>query len=617
MAMEKKTVELFTKIFGVLKPPPNLTLSQWADEYRVLSAESAARPGKWHTDNAPYQREIMDAISDQKTEKIVIMSAAQLGKTDAFILNTIGYYMHYNPSPILVMQPTIDLGETFSKDRLTPMLRDTPVLHGKVNDKSRSSGNTILKKHFPGGHIAIIGANSPIGLRSRPIRILLADEVDAYPVSAGSDGDPLSLASKRLATFWNKKEVYVSTPTIKGASTIEREYNKSTMEEWCVPCPVCGEYQPLQWKHVHFDENNLDEITYSCDKCGIVLSEAEWKEHFTFGKFIAQYPEREIRGFHMNALASLFMGWKKIVQDFLSANEEKKKGNIEPLKSWTNLNMAQSWEDGGEQADEEALYKRREKYNCEVPADVLYLTAGVDTQDDRLEVEVVGWGEGAESWGIRYAVFYGDTKLKKVWDDLDEFLLQTFERADGAKMKIVCTCIDSGGHRANIVYKFCKARTARRVFAIRGQGGKDVPYIKRPTKNNREQAYLFTLGVDTGKSILLDRLKVELKDDDGNDLDSTPGYCHFPKERDRGYTQEYFKGLTAEHLVTTYKKGRMVQEWKIKDSAHKRNEALDVRNYATAALEISGVTLKKPNKTTGATPPRRTGRRRRSSRGVI
>lgn len=615
--MEKKTVDLFTKIFGVLKPPPNLTLSQWADKYRVLSAESAARPGKWHTDNAPYQREIMDAISDQKTEKIVIMSAAQLGKTDAFILNTIGYYMHYDPSPILVMQPTIDLGETFSKDRLTPMLRDTPVLHGKVNDKSRSSGNTILKKHFPGGHIAIIGANSPIGLRSRPIRILLADEVDAYPVSAGSDGDPLSLASKRLATFWNKKEVYVSTPTIKGASTIEREYNKSTMEEWCVPCPVCGEYQPLEWKHVHFDENNLDEITYSCDKCGIVLSEAEWKEHFTLGKFIAQYPERETRGFHINALASLFMGWKKIVQDFLSANEEKKKGNIEPLKSWTNLNMAQSWEDGGEQVDEEALYKRREKYNCEVPADVLYLTAGVDTQDDRLEVEVVGWGEGAESWGIRYAIFYGDTKLKKVWDDLDEFLLQTFERADGAKMKIVCTCIDSGGHRANVVYKFCKARSARRVFAIRGQGGEGVPYIKRPTKNNREQAQLFTLGVDTGKAILLDRLKVELVDDDGNDLDSVPGYCHFPKERDRGYTQEYFKGLTAEHRIMTYKKGRAVFEWRIKDSAHKRNEALDCRNYATAALEISNVTLKKPDKVAGAAPPRRTGRRRRSSGGVI
>ena len=185
MKIAQATVDLFTKIFEKLKPPPDMMLSEWADKYRFLSQESAARPGRWDTENAPYQREIMNAISDEHTAKVIAMIAAQLGKTDALILNTIGYYMHYDPSPILVMQPTIDLGETFSKDRLTPMLRDTPVLKDKVNDKTRNSGNTILKKHFPGGHIAIIGANSPVGLRSRPIRVLLADEIDAYPVSAG------------------------------------------------------------------------------------------------------------------------------------------------------------------------------------------------------------------------------------------------------------------------------------------------------------------------------------------------------------------------------------------------------------------------------------------------
>lgn len=614
MKLTQTTVDLFTRIFKKLKPPPDMALSEWADRYRFLSQESAARPGRWNTENAPYQREIMNAISDQHTAKVIAMIAAQLGKTDALILNTIGYHMHYDPSPILVMQPTIDLGETFSKDRLTPMLRDTPVLKDKVNDKTRNSGNTILKKHFPGGHIAIIGANSPVGLRSRPIRILLADEIDAYPVSAGDDGDPLLLASKRLATFWNKKEVYVSTPTLKGVSKIEKEYQKSTMEEWCVPCPVCGEFQPLEWKHVIFDKENLSEINYCCDKCGCISSEAEWKEHFGEGKYIAAHPERETRGFHVNALASLFMGWKKIVEDFLAANEDAKHGNMEPLKAWTNLNMAETWEDGGEQIDEEALFKRREKYGCEVPADVLYLTAGVDTQDDRLEAEVVGWGVGAESWGIRYAVFYGSTKQQKVWDALDEFLSQSYERAGGAKLKIICTCIDSGGHRANEVYKFCKQRTARNVFAIRGQGG-DVPYIKRPTKNNREKAWLFTLGVDSGKALVYDRLAVQLPDDEASESDSVPGYCHFPQGRERGYTREYFRGLTSEHKVLSYKKGVPVYEWKIKDAAHKRNEALDVRNYATAALEISGVTLKKPNKT-GAAPAKKR-RRRRSSGGVI
>lgn len=243
--MKKATVDLFTRIFSVLAPPPNMTVSQWADKYRRLSSESSAEPGRWRTSKAPYQREIMDAVCDMRVQKVVIMSAAQIGKTDALILNPIGYYMHYDPSPIMVMQPTIQMAETFSKDRLSPMLRDTPVLRDKVNDKSRNSGNTILQKIFPGGHVTMVGANSPSSLASRPIRILLADEIDRYPATAGNEGDPLLLAGKRLATFWNKKEVCVSTPTNKETSRIAVEFEHSTQEEWNVPCPACGAFTPL------------------------------------------------------------------------------------------------------------------------------------------------------------------------------------------------------------------------------------------------------------------------------------------------------------------------------------------------------------------------------------
>lgn len=235
--MKKATVDLFTRIFSVLAPPPNMTVSQWADKYRRLSSESSAEPGRWRTSKAPYQREIMDAVCDMRVQKVVIMSAAQIGKTDALILNPIGYYMHYDPSPIMVMQPTIQMAETFSKDRLSPMLRDTPVLRDKVNDKSRNSGNTILQKIFPGGHVTMVGANSPSSLASRPIRILLADEIDRYPATAGNEGDPLLLAGKRLATFWNKKEVCVSTPTNKETSRIAVEFEHSTQEEWNVSLP--------------------------------------------------------------------------------------------------------------------------------------------------------------------------------------------------------------------------------------------------------------------------------------------------------------------------------------------------------------------------------------------
>lgn len=605
--MKKATVDLFKRVFAVLAPPPDMTVSQWADEYRRLSSESSAEPGRWRTSKAPYQRAIMDAICDMSIQKVVVMSAAQIGKTDALILNPIGYYMHYDPSPIMVLQPTIQMAETFSKDRLSPMLRDTPALRDKVNDRSRNSGNTILQKIFPGGHVTMVGANSPSSLASRPIRILLADEIDRYPATAGNEGDPLLLAGKRLTTFWNKKEVCVSTPTIKGLSRIEVEFEHSTKEEWNVPCPHCGAFSPLEWANIIFDKENLNEINCVCPHCGTVSAESEWKEQFIKGKFVAEHPERKVRGFHLNALASMFVEWREIVEKFIVANDEKKKGNIELLKVWTNTEMGQTWEVEGEQLESDDLYKRREKYNCEVPEEVLVLTAGVDVQDDRFEMEVVGWGIDKENWGIQYKVIYGDLKLPSVWKDLDDALSQTFTTADGRKLKIHCTCVDSGGHFTNQVYRFCKERTARRIFAIKGKGGATVPYYGRPSTANSVKAPLFTLGVDTGKAIIYQRLAVQ---------EEGPNYCHFPREKDRGYTQEYFKGLTAERMVMTYKKGKAQYTWILKDGI-KRNEPFDIRNYATAALEISNPALKKPEHTNGAAPPPAARGRRSRSGGIL
>lgn len=594
-----------------------MKLSEWADEYRRLSSEASAEPGRWRTEKAPYQREIMDAITDIMTRKVVVMSAAQVGKTDAMILNPIGYYIHYEPSPIMVVQPTIQMAEAFSKDRLSPMIRDTPVLAERVNDKTRNSGNTILQKIFAGGHVTMVGANSPSSLASRPIRILLADEIDRYPATAGSEGDPLFLAAKRLTTFWNRKEVDVSTPTIKGMSRIETEYENSSKGEWNVPCPQCGELQPLKWANVIFDKDDLSEIRYVCEKCGAISSEIEWKEHFTDGRFIHENPENPVRGFHLNTLASTLATWGDVVNKFIVANEEKKKGNLEFMKAWVNTELGETWEEDGEQVEEEELIKRRERYNCEVPEEVLYLTAGVDTQDDRFEVEVVGWGPEYESWGIKYAVLYGDTSNlgNQVWKDLDAFLLQSFTKANGEKLKIVCTCIDSGGHRTNKVYKFCKERFNRKVFAIKGSNNSTAAYIQKPTKNNREQAYLFTLGVDTGKSLLLQRLKL---------TEEGPGYCHFPRDEKgkpyspRGYDEKYFQGLTSERQVIVYKKGRPMFEWRLRDMGkHRRNEALDCRNYATAAIEITGLPLKKPEEQAAVVQTAKKRKKRTRSGGIM
>ena len=575
--LPEDTIDMLARCVSVLKPPPELTLSEWADRYRMLSPEASAEPGRWHTDKAPYQREIMDAIGDPHVRKVVIMSAAQIGKTDAFILNTIGYYMDYAPSPMLVMQPTLDMGQTFSKDRLAPMLRDTPELKGLVDIKSRYAGNTILKKNFPGGHITIVGANSATGLASRPIKVLLADEVDRYPKTAGTEGDPLSLAQKRQTTFWDKKTVMVSTPVIKDDSRIETEYKLSTQEEWNVPCPGCGHYQPLLWANVVFDKENPDaEVRMKCERCGKEFGEYDWKAQGIKGRFVAANPQAEARGFHLNTLASTFCGWKEIVQKFLVADQQLKQGNPEGMKVWVNTELGETWEERGERLEDNEIMSRREVYEAQVPEDVLLLTAGVDTQDDRFEVEVVGWGIGKESWGIRYQRIYGDLLGEQIWRDLDMFLLQTFYKKDGTGLKISAAFIDSGGHHTNEVYAFTKQRWERRVWALKGRGGPDVPYLKNPTKNNREKTPLFVVGVDSGKALLYQRLRA-----------TTPGpnYCHFPLNEGTGYDEAYFKGLTSEKMVVRFRKGRAVTTWEIIDHEHKRNEALDCRNYAQAVME--------------------------------
>ncbi len=554
---------LFKRIAKTVEPPKKLTVSEWADEYRQLSKEASAEPGKWVTDRAPYQREIMDSISDPLIDTVVVMTSAQIGKTE-LLLNIIGYYVHYDPSPILLLQPTLEMAEAFSKDRLAPMIRDTIVLRNRIGDaKSKNSGNTLLHKTFPGGHITMAGANSPSSLASRPIRAVLADEVDRYPVSAGTEGDPLMLATKRTTTFWNKKKVYVSTPTIKGASRIEAEYEESTMDEWHVYCPSCGELQPYEWGRINFDS-----VTMTCRCCGSLHNEHEWKAKK--GKWVAKFPDRKKRGFHLNEMASPWKRWEEIIEDFKAA-----KKSTETLKVWINTALGESWEQQGDGADEQVLFERKEVYGCQVPEGVLCLTAGIDTQDDRFEVEVVGWGEGEESWGIQYKVIYGDLHKPEVWNELDEYLKTEFSYEDGRKIKISCACQDSGGHFTQDVYKFTKPREIRRIFSIKGKGGDSVPFIHTVSRNNREGAALFTIGVDAGKESIISNLKIESEG---------AGYCHFPSEYDKGYGVDYFKGITSEYLVVTMVNGIPKAKWVKKNGV--RNEPLDVRNYAMAALRI-------------------------------
>jgi phage terminase large subunit GpA-like protein len=358
------------------------------------------------------------------------------------------------------------------------------------------------------------------------------------------------------------------------------------MEVWMVPCPHCGQLQSFTWDKIVFDSKRFlqgqREVTMVCEACGAVASEAKWKAQAQQGRYVAQHPERTTRGFLITGLSSTFHSWADIVQKFLEANEEKKRGNLEPLKSWTNTELGQTWETEGETMEADDLLARTETYAADVPEGVLFLTCGVDVQDDRFEFEIVGWGSGKENWGLGYHILYGDLKQQDVWDELDKQLLQTFRKADGTVLHIGCTCIDSGGHFTDEVYRFAKGKENRHVYAIHGLSGFEKPFIGRPTTGNRQKIKLFGIGVDVGKSLVMDRLLV---------AHPGPGYCHWSNDPELRYDEYYFRSLTAERRVITYRKGQAMYTWELKSKGFRRNEALDIRDYATAALEIANPVL--------------------------
>lgn len=553
-----------------LTPPPRLTISQWADKERRLDSQSSAEPGRWYTSRAEYQRGIMDACSDPSIKEVIVMCGSQSGKSEA-ILNTIGYHMHHDPCPILLMQPTVDMAQAFSKDRITAgLIRPTPALQGLVKDsKAKDANNTTLHKVFPGGALSLVGANSPSSLASRPIRVVLADEVDRYPPSAGEEGDPISLAKRRAATFWNRKFVAVSTPTNRGASRIEALYEETDQRKFYVPCPHCEHEQIMVWRNVQWQDHNPKTAQYHCEECGAAWTEAQRHQAVAKGQWIASKPFNGAAGFWFNALYSPWVDLCDTVEEFLNARRDPMR-----LKTFTNTILAESWEDQGEGIDDYAVSKRKEEYE-QIPEDVVLLTAGVDVQDDRLEVEIVGWGVGEESWQIDYRVIYGDPSSPRIWGQLDEILLAKYEHPLGEDLPIRSTCVDSGGHHTRAVYNYAKTRAGHRVFAIKGVGGEGKPIVGRPSKNNIGKVPLYPVGVDTAKEVHYSRLKID---------EPGPGYCHFRADRD----DEYFRQLTAEKMVLKYHKGYAKRTW-IKTRT--RNEALDVRVYAIAAFSILNVNM--------------------------
>lgn len=586
-------VEALNAFWDGLEPEPMIVVSDWADEHRMLSQKSSAEPGKWRTSRTPYLRAIMDALSPSSSaQQVVFMAGAQVGKTESGN-NWVGYVVDHAPGPMLLVQPTVDIAKRLSKQRLAPLFQETPRLRDKIKDsRSRDSGNTTLMKEFPGGVMIITGANSAAGLRSMPARYLFLDEVDAYPEDVDGEGEPCDLAIARSRTFSRRKIFKCSTPTFKGKSRIESAYLESNQQRFYVPCPHCMHRQPLVWHNVVYKPSHDPvEAHYVCRDCGAMIEEHNKTWMLDNGDWIAEAPETgagKILGFHLNSLYSP-IGWFS----WLDAARQwvKAQGNQEKLRVFVNTVLGETWAERGEAPDWKRLYDRRSTYTINtIPStEVLFLTAGVDVQKDRLECEIVGWCRGKKSYSIDYRVFLGDHTDKGPtgpWAQVDAMLGERWVHPSGVEMVVSVLAVDASAYTME-VRDWARGYPMNRVMAIKGEDGMQTLLTKpRPVdvtlggKTIKRGLHEWTVGVNVAKAELYSWLQLEKPtDESGHDLPA--GWCHFPQ-----YPEEYFRQLTAEQLVFRLVRGYRRYQW---EKTRERNEALDCRNYARIAAAAFGL----------------------------
>jgi phage terminase large subunit GpA-like protein len=581
---------------GAWRPPPKLSLSEWADQYFYLSPESAAEPGRWHT--LPYQKGIMDAFTDPAVTYIWVMKSARVGYTK--ILDAgIGYSIHQDPCPQLVVQPTIDDAKGFSKEEVAPMIRDCPVLSGIVHDDPdaengpKDSGNTMLHKKYPGGVLSLVGANSGAGFRRVSRKRVFFDEVDAYPPSAGSDGDQIKLGIKRSEYYWDRKVMGGSTPLVAGSSRIEKLFKDGDQRRYYVPCPHCEHMdylvfrrpesgQPGHW--MQFDPDMPEHAHFVCSSCDEAIEHKHKRSMVERGEWRAHAPFSNTASFHIWTAYSYSPNatWADIAKEFLDANSK----GPEELKTFVNTWLGETWVEKGDAPEWKRLHNQRETYQIgTVPAGVICLTAGVDVQKDRWVYEIVGWGTDKQSWSIDYGVIPGDTSNDADWLKLDQLLDRVIPGPLGEHWVVRMMAVDSG-FNTQMVYNYARARVGR-VVAVKGVDSLQS-MVASPTpvdvttggKRIARGCKMWPVGSSVIKSELYGRLRLPVPET-GHPYPS--GFCHFPE-----YGEDYFKQLTAEQLVTqTTKDGYQKRVWQLLPG--RENHALDARVYNRAAASVLGL----------------------------
>mgnify|MGYP003139771142 FL=1 len=571
-------VDLQKQAYKAFLPPKKLSLSEWADEYAYLSVESSAEGGRWRT--LPYQKGIMDAVTDPDIEQISVMKSARVGYSK--ILNhIIAYHIHNDPCPIMIVQPTIEDATGYSKEEIAPMLRDTKCLQGLVSDaKAKDGQNTLLQKLFPGGNLTLVGANSPRGFRRVSRRIVLFDETDGYPASAGTEGDQIKLGIKRTEFFANRKIVAGSTPTVKDFSRIEKLFKQTDQRRYYVPCCNCNHMQYLRWANFECFENDPSTTIYKCEKCNYHIPHTKKRWMVERGEWRATAPYNgKHAGFHIWAAYSYSPNatWQNLMEEYLACKNDQ-----EQLKTFINVTCGEVYEDEYHtKASADGLSKRaaEEKYQEGVPPkEVLILTLGVDVQDDRLSMSVIGFGRNEEMYLIDRKVIYGSPARADLWKQLDEVLQGKYTNEEGQELKIDTAAIDTGGHYTQETYQYVRERKQLGIIGIKGMGQKGKPALGKPSKVDinfsgkvlKRGFELFPVGVDTIKTTLHNKLK---------DAEVGQGYIHFyPTTK-----ASYFEELTAERQILKYKNGYQERVWVKKNN--QANEALDEMVYAYASFQ--------------------------------
>ena len=566
-----------------LMPADPMTVDQWADRHRILSTKGSAEPGPWRTDRTPYLREPMECLSPSSPwRRVVLMFGSQMGKTEV-VLNWLGAIIHLWPAPTLLVQPTLDMAKRLNRQRLEPLLRETPVLSDLIAPaRARDSGNTMFLKEFRGGLFVLTGANSGSGLQSMPAAYLLADEVSSYPFEADDKGDPLENAEARTSTFPMGKVLITSTPGTRGMCRITHEYEtRSDRRQLALKMPCCGALEVLRWReHMKWDTPD-GEVFAQCPACGERVSE----HHKTTMLMGAQWQATAkgdgiTAGFHLpgwHAPAG-WTSWQQIRDEFLRAKTDPLL-----LKGWVNKRAAEAWEDeavAAINADGLMAKAQSETYSSgTVPAGVVLLLMAVDVQDTWLETTVWGFGRGEEMWRIWHQKIEGSPAYEEVWEQIDSIRKTEWPREDGGTMTVRHCGVDTGGHFTQEAYEFCRQRTREGVVALKGSSTKAAPALSKGSKVDvnwkgrlvKKGVTLYLVGGDTLKRSVYARLK---KDSTG------PGAIHFGND----VTEEFLQGLTCERLVPKTVKGFQVLTWEKPSGA--RNEPLDLAVYCMAVLEL-------------------------------